>query len=269
MDRKRRRIEERRDAPERKGRKVTAGVRCKFREQGGGEGAVHDEPVIALDIARIATVVVDPVAVEGERRITEEQDLARGDRLADVGVRRRGFGLPLRCVDVGVVAVDEILLLDDAARAVDLRAMRHRDETEGSRLALLDHDVIDGRDRGRVGPDRYRGVELEAAAGPHTAGEGDRRQETAALWVAVDAETSGRGDLEEEGNVPHRREWVADGEDGLVVEGEFEATHDAWLDRMDDDLLAADPVAEDLDVVGGGGHRLILSPSPSLDRTVG
>ena len=47
---------------------------ASFCEQGGGEG-VHDEPVIALDIARIATVVVDPVAVEGERRITEEQDL--------------------------------------------------------------------------------------------------------------------------------------------------------------------------------------------------
>jgi hypothetical protein len=87
--------------------------------------------------------------------------------------------------------------------------------------------------------------------------------------MAVGTETSGRGDLEEEGNVPHRREGVTDGEDGLVVEGEFEATHDAWLDRVDDDLLAADPVAEDLDVVGGGGHRLILSPSPSLDRTVG
>jgi len=112
-------------------------------------------------------------------------------------------------------------------------------------------------------------VELEAAAGPHTAGERDRRQETAALWMAVDAEASGRGDLEEEGNLPHRRERVADAQDGLVIEGEFEATHDAWLDRMDDDLLAADPVAEDLDVVGGGGHRLILSPSPSLDRTVG
>jgi len=112
-------------------------------------------------------------------------------------------------------------------------------------------------------------VELEAAAGPHTAGEGDWWQETAALWVAVDAETGGRGDLEEEGNVPHWREGVTDSQDGLVVEREFEASHDVWLDWMDDDLLAADPVAEDLDVVGGGGHRLILSPSPSLDRTVG
>ena len=111
-------------------------------------------------------------------------------------------------------------------------------------------------------------MELEAAAGPHTAGEGDRRQETAAVWMAVDAETSGRGDLEEEGNMPHRRERVADAQDGLVGEGEFEATHDVWLDWMDDDLLSADPGAEDLDVVGGGGHRLILSPSSSLDRTV-
>ena len=230
---------------------------------------MHDEPVIALDIARIATVVVDPVAVEGERRITEEQDLARGDRFAHVGVGRRRFGQSLRRIDAGVVAVDEVLLLDDAARSVDLGAMRHRDETEGPRLALLDHDVIDGGGCDRVGPDRYRGVELEAAAGPHSAGEGDRRQETAALWMAVDAETGGRGDLEEEGNVPHRREGVADAQDGLVVEGEFEATHDAWLDRMDDDLLAADPGAEDRDVVGGGGHPLILSPSPSLDRAVG
>jgi hypothetical protein len=87
--------------------------------------------------------------------------------------------------------------------------------------------------------------------------------------MAVGTKTGGRGDLKEEGNVPHRREGVTDSQDGFMVEGEFDATHDARLDRMDDDLLAADPVAEDLDVVGRGGHRLILSPSPSLDRTVG
>ena len=50
----------------------------------------------------------------------------------------------------------------------------------------------------------------------------------------VDAETSGRGDPEEEGNATSEG-GAADGEDGLGVEGEFEATHDAWLDRVDDD----------------------------------
>ena len=73
--------------------------------------------------------------------------------------------------------------------------------------------------------------------------------------VAVDAETSGRDDLEEEGNVPHRRERVADGENGLVVEGEFEATHDAWLDRVDEDLLGCRPSRGGSRCRWWGGHR--------------
>ena len=51
-------------------------------QQRRGQRAVHDQPRIALDLGDVAAVVVDAVAVEGQRRVAEQQHGVGHDRRA-------------------------------------------------------------------------------------------------------------------------------------------------------------------------------------------
>src|ERR1019366_6491849 len=51
----------------------------QIEQQGGDQRPMHDQARIALDLGDVAAVVVDAVAVEGEGRITKEQDVVGYD----------------------------------------------------------------------------------------------------------------------------------------------------------------------------------------------
>jgi hypothetical protein len=70
-------------------------------QQRGDQRAVHDQARVALDLGDVAAVVVDAVAVEGERAVAEQQhvvghDLALPGGAGGRGLRRRVHvaGLP-------------------------------------------------------------------------------------------------------------------------------------------------------------------------------
>jgi len=91
---------------------------------------VHDERGIALRSGGVRLVVVDPVRVEGHRRVAEQQrPVRRGGRTpGGVGhdtLRRRQRGRHAACR-----AVDEVLLLLEHDGTVLLVAVPHPDDEE-------------------------------------------------------------------------------------------------------------------------------------------
>ena len=112
-------------------------------EQRRGERPVDDEPGIALDLHRPGAVVVDAVAVEGERREAEEQHGIRRDPPPprDVG---RGLLAPGRLVllaGLHLLAEDGAALLLDRERVGGEDAVAHGGEHEGAGAARLERDV--------------------------------------------------------------------------------------------------------------------------------
>ena len=83
-----------RPEPERRHLRVGSVAAHQVQQQRGEQRAVHDQPRVALDLGHVAAVVVDPVPVEGQRRVAEQQhvvghDLALPRRPGRRGVRRR------------------------------------------------------------------------------------------------------------------------------------------------------------------------------------
>ncbi|KQP18282.1 hypothetical protein ASF43_10695 [Pseudorhodoferax sp. Leaf267] len=105
--------------------------------------AVHDQAGVALDLGHILAVVVDAVAVEGQRGIAEQQHVVGNDaahpRGVDGGRRRRGRGLAR-----GVhVAVDDVVLLQDRQLAIAADFVVHLDEDQRPGAADPAAQVVD------------------------------------------------------------------------------------------------------------------------------
>ena len=156
-------------------------------QQRGDERTVHDKPGIAFHLRHVTAVVVDAVAVEGQRRVTEQQHIvSRPPALPGRMVRRRDGrrrGIP----GVGHVAIDDVVEFRDAGgrfvRAADLVA--HLDEHQAAGAAGLLRHVLDPGGACERVPDPQRGMEGELAAGPHPARKRHRREKAASLRVPV------------------------------------------------------------------------------------
>ena len=94
--------------------------------------AVEDQAGIALDLGDIVAVVMDAVAVEGQRRIAKQQHgighVASRDALRDRRRRRRFGGCGLR--RARDVAIDDVLALADRDAARRRHVVLDRDEAQ-------------------------------------------------------------------------------------------------------------------------------------------
>ena len=125
-------------------------------QQGGDQRPVDDQPRIALDLGDVAAVVVDAVAVEGERRVAEQQHRIGRHRPCGRLVGRRAAPAGARRARLRQVAVDDVVLLGEQQLAVARDLVAHGDEHQGAGLALAPAHVGDGRGAGQriADPDR-------------------------------------------------------------------------------------------------------------------
>ncbi len=178
----------------------------QHRHPGRLQRPVHDQPGIAFLLAHVIRVVVDAVAVPGQRGVAEQQHRVGMHLARRGGVDRGGRVAGLDGLALGA-AIDDVLLLRD--RRAGGPAMSCRTVTNTSRPDPPSFSV-DGQDRAGAGrPPRrmQRRVEVQAAARPHAPRQVvHRRQEAAALRMAVRAEAAGRHPVREQHPMPERRQ---------------------------------------------------------------
>ena len=163
----------------------------QVQQQRGDQRAVHDQARIALDLGDVAAVVVDAVAVEGQRRVAEQQHRvghdARARRSRPIGA---GCGAGARARRAAARRGRRCRAPRSSprrARRADLVAAPSRTPARRCarswrrRRAMREVRVI-------VSPTRSGCVKLQPPAGPHAARQRHRRQEAAALRVAVGPE---------------------------------------------------------------------------------
>src|SRR5439155_25780932 len=117
---------------------------------------------IALRLFGIPAVVVNAMAVEGQRRVAEQERLVRGDRSAPRAVGRglfRAFPVSARGV-----TVDQILIFLDRDRAVGAQRMSNRYQNEWTAAASLLDDQRDHRAPVDAGADAERTMKAQPAA---------------------------------------------------------------------------------------------------------
>nr|ABZ06105.1 hypothetical protein ALOHA_HF4000005I08ctg1g32 [uncultured marine microorganism HF4000_005I08] len=163
---------------------------AKVHQQGRDQRPMYDQPRIAFFPLHVVPVVVDAVAVEDQRRITEQQHRVRLDPALPLGFPRRfarefPWGRRLGGAPDGRATIDDIVLfLDgDAPRAGHL--MAHHHEHQGPAFAVLDGHVHDLGMAGDGVADKKRGSETDAPARPHAPLQRHRGQKLAFFCMAV------------------------------------------------------------------------------------
>ena len=159
---------------------------------------MHDEAGVALDGGGVGLVVVDAVAVVGERTEPEEAHRVGRQREPPVGVRRssgrsRRGRSPWAGGAVGLGAVDDVLLLDADRGAAHAQLVAHGHEGQLPAAPALHRDVGQGRPAGQLGAHRDRPVPVVAAAREHPAPVVDRRRKWPSAGWPVRAELGARG----------------------------------------------------------------------------
>ena len=230
-------------------------------QQRGDQRAVDHQPGIALDASDVAPVVMDAVAIEGQRRVAEQQHIVGQHGAAEVGVAGRSHGCGFGIAGLLGGAVDDVVELGDRRRraAVATQFMPHLDEHQRAAAAGLDAHVGDGRDAlDRIThPDRR--MEFQLAAGPHPSRQGHRRQEATALGVAVLAYIALPVHRQKVQPMPEVGQRRADLDvAGWMVQGRGQRHHRRGTDLVVEGFGTADPGGQ---VLGVGGHaRLQRSP---------
>ena len=197
----------------------------------------------------------------GVTRARERRVLRRGPARRDLAARVR----PRR------LAVDDGLAVGEREPARPGVVVAHGHEHQPPAAPRLLLHVLDRGDA----LDGLAHVEItmkgDVGGRPHAARQRHRRQEAAALGVAVGAERAGRHQAEEgaiEPVIERRQRLAALGERVVAVERRGELGHAHRRDHVGGALLAPDPGG---DVGFGGGHgeggaQWVLSRSRALSR---
>ena len=176
------------------------------------QGALDNQPGVALVGAGVVGVVVDAVGVAREG--AEPKDMDGVEREAAVGVdeevaatrRPRGRRCRPRCGRAG--SIGEVLLVNHALDVALGDCVPDSREQHRARPAVLDHRRRDGRHAGRLDADRERSGSAPATADPHPGAVGEGGKQRSSQRVAVWPDVAGRRPAVEEGQVPHRRQGV-------------------------------------------------------------
>jgi len=162
--------------------------------------SVHDESRIALFLRRICAVVMNSMAVEGERRISEkarriERPLPSPFRIVRRGLH--GWRAARRCLPIH----DVLLLAYGHARLpVDLVFDRHEAQVSGP-AALFLHSEYSRNAPGRLAQYERR-EKFEAATGPHPTRQLHRRHEITPPRVPIRTQLARRCGLQKIGPLP-------------------------------------------------------------------
>ena len=106
-------------------------------QQRGNQGAVHDQARVAFDLGDVLAVVVDSMAVEGERRIAEQQHVV-GHYFALPGcVFLSRYGRRRRVAGLGRCAVNNVVLLGQRQAPAVMHLMPDQHEQQIASAACL------------------------------------------------------------------------------------------------------------------------------------
>ena len=204
-------VEERLDRAEGevRDRRVGAFAPQPVEQQRRDQRPVHHEARIALDLRDVAAVVVNAVAVEGQRRVAEQQHVVGADLAYPLRVVRRALHRRGRIVGARVLAIDDVVFVSQRQALLVEQLVKDAHEHQRTGAPFLGRDVGDARTAGDGGADDERPVECELAAGPHAPRQRHRRQEAAALRVSVDADLRLRVQRQEVEPMPAGRNRVA------------------------------------------------------------
>ena len=121
-------------------------VAQQVHQQRGDQRAVHDQARVALDLGDILAIVVNAVAVEGQRRIAKQQHLVRHDAPRPDRLRRRGHGLRRHIVRRGCAAVDDVVVFGQRHGSLALTAnfMAHPHKQQSASAPSFFFDIDDG-----------------------------------------------------------------------------------------------------------------------------
>src|SRR5690606_31761150 len=174
--------------------------------QGCDQRAVHHQARVALGLGDVGPVVMNAVAIEGDRRIAEQQRRSGLDPLAPVAFRH---WITAGELWRGRLAVDDVLLLTDGQPAVLQVVMTQGYEQQRTRAADLFLDIENGGGASGFAAYLQRLVELQTSARPHAIAIAGRRQETTPRRMTVFAK-AGLGDrVLKKAPLPQRRQRFA------------------------------------------------------------
>lgn len=166
--------------------------------------AMHDQPGITL-VSTVAGVVVDAMAVEGDRGISKQRDFAKLEGVALV----RLAGLHGRIARKGTwLAIDNVLQFGDDGRVALMNFMPQRDQSKPAASSPLFLDVVQCRHLlgGKAGPEGR--VKREPTPGPHANWQAHFRNEASGPRVSVASDSGFGHGVPEEGKMREGRQNV-------------------------------------------------------------
>src|SRR3954469_5296209 len=146
---------------------------------------MHDQSWIAFHAGHIRAVVMNAMAVECQRRVTEQQHRIGSNLALECLAGRSRSRFWHRRVCARMFSIDDVMLLAqrDALCISDL--MAHGNEYQGATTPLLAADIRNAGCPSDRFADSQRMVEFEATAGEHAPRQRHRWQEAAAFRVSV------------------------------------------------------------------------------------
>jgi len=152
--------------------------------------AVNDETVVAFDVSRIAFVVVDAVAVEGERGVAE-QECAVEMHGFGVVLARWGHGWRWLCLRL-VFAVNEVLVFGQGKGHALLDVVAHAHKSQRTRTARFAGNAFDHRGFFSADACEKRAMPDEFSGGPHPTRQTEIGNKAALGGMPVAAQGVGR-----------------------------------------------------------------------------
>ena len=187
----------------------------QVQQQRGDQRPVHDQAGVALDLGHVLAVVVDAVAVEGQRRIAEQRHRIRRDaaRPGLLAGKRRRLRRGRRLARLRGAAIHDVMLLGQGQAARIQGLVLHQHEQQLARAAGLVLDRLDGRAALHLLAHAQRVGRLpgQAPTGPHAPGQRHGRQEAAALRMPVRPDLAGARMRQKVQPMPQRRHGGAQG----------------------------------------------------------
>src|SRR5215831_13341987 len=243
-------VEQRAYGAEAEGSQRRLGVPAQqVRQQRGDQRSMHDKPGIALDLGRVAAIIMDAVTDEDHRRIAKQHHRISMDITPPDRAGRRWRRLRRHFAGAGRLAVHNVVLLDQRETYGPGDLMPHQHEDQWPDTTIFRRDIGDRGLADDSFADEQRPMEFEPRAGPHTAWQRDRRQEPAALWMPVGSDFRLAHGRQEVKPVPERRQFIARPRLRIIaVERGSERCDRDRRDQVLYDFFAADPRSQMLDV---------------------